>query len=82
VEEGPEKELEAMFEDQLILFVNDKVSQAHRDTVISKMTGNTPEHRRVRSDASRSAAKQQGEKEFFKLIVLSVLLSSPPFMIE
>jgi hypothetical protein len=27
-------------------------------------------------------AKQQGEKEFFKLVVLSVLLSSPSFMIE
>ena len=45
---------------------------------------NTPGHRREKSNMSISigASKQQGEKEFFKLVVLSVLLSSPSFMIE
>ena len=82
-----------MFEDQLVQFVHDKVSAVRRDTVISKMTGqggsvltpvnNTPKHMREKSNASVSIVdKQQGEKEFFKLVVLSVLLSSPSFMIE
>ena len=75
--------------------MHDKVAVARRDTVISRMTGGggslltplqtpgqTPGHRREKSDVSNTGAKQQGEKEFFKLVVLSVLLSSPSFMIE
>ena len=34
----------------------------------------------IKTDYSRSAAKQQGEKEFFKLIVLSELVNEPDFI--
>lgn len=36
----------------------------------------------IKTDYSRSAAKQQGEKEFFKMLVLSVFINSPSFLIE
>ena len=88
--------LEGLFEDQLLAFVNEsKIDENRRASFLSKMTGDQTKSVKLNSLAksykdrssqnyttANTQNKMQGEKEFFKLIVLAEVMRTPQFMMK
>ena len=88
-DEFQQKTLEAMYEDEIAKLINlDSIHKDHRQTILSKLTRSNHTNLRINFAATPKGGdemmsqidRQQGEKEFFKLIVLSEMVNTPDFI--